>query len=216
MRLFFENKFFDFISVADFATLSNLATEHTKCPNLKIEGTTPTPEELLSAIGGEKKLLVVAEDAKECLERFCAQMPIVRAAGGIVENDGGDVLFMTRKGWRDLPKGHIDEGESSQEAAIREVMEETGLQDVFIVAPLHTTYHFHNAYGRWEIKQTDWYLMHAPGENPALYPECEENITAVEWLRGRRLWQAVEESYSTIKELFEAYLKYKVNDEKQL
>jgi ADP-ribose pyrophosphatase YjhB (NUDIX family) len=198
--------------VADFATVSNSVSEGTECPNLKIEGnSTPTPEELLEAIGKGHKLYLVAENAEECFERFCSQMPIVRAAGGVVENDNGDVLIMTRKGWRDLPKGHIDEGESPEEAAIREVQEETGLQEVFIVTPLCPTYHFHNAYGRWEIKQTEWYLMHAPGESPAVYPEAEEAITAVEWLRGRRLWRAVDESYSTIKVVFEMFLKYKVN-----
>lgn len=212
MRLFFENKFFIFSSVADFATVSNSVSEGTECPNLKIEGnSTPTPEELLEAIGKGHKLYLVAENAEECFERFCSQMPIVRAAGGVVENDNGDVLIMTRKGWRDLPKGHIDEGESAEEAAVREVQEETGLQEVFIIAPLCPTYHFHNAYGRWEIKQTEWFLMHAPGENPAVYPEAEEAITAVEWLRGRRLWRAVDESYSTIKMVFEKFLEYKVN-----
>jgi ADP-ribose pyrophosphatase YjhB (NUDIX family) len=211
MRLFFENKFFNFLRVADFATLSNNAPGENLCPNLKIEAnSTPTPEELLEAIGSEKKLYVVCENPERCFENFCSQLPVVRAAGGIVENGNGDVLIMTRKGWRDLPKGHIEEGESSEEAAVREVMEETGLQEVEIVAPLHTTYHFHNAYGRWEIKQTEWFLMYSPGDSPAITPEQGENITAVEWLRGRRLWQAVDSSYSTIKELFEKYLEYKI------
>lgn len=211
MRIFFENKFFDFVRVADFAEVSKSLTEGKMYPNLKIEGqNTPTPEELLEAVGPEKKLFVVADDPKECLERFCRQMPIVRAAGGVVENGNGDVLFMTRKGWRDLPKGHIEEGETPEQAAVREVQEETGLQEVEIATPLCPTYHFHRAYGRWEIKQTDWYLMYSPGENPELTPEQGESITTVEWLRGRRLWQAVEESYSTIKVVFEKYLEVKV------
>lgn len=213
MRLFFENKFFVFLRVADYAQVSKSTNQEESCPNLKIEsGNYPTPEELLEAVGANRKLLVVAEDAEACFERFCQQMPIVRAAGGVVENDSGDILFMTRKGWRDLPKGHIDEGETSEQAAVREVMEETGLQEVDIITPLCPTFHFHRAYGRWEIKQTDWYLMHAPGENPAICPEEGENITSVEWLRGRRLWQAVEESYSTIKVVFEKYLEFKVAD----
>lgn len=211
MRLFFENKFFFFISEADFAEVSKATAEHPDAPNLKIEGeSVPTPETLLEAIGSARKLYVVAENKEKCFAQFCAEMPIVRAAGGLVENDGGDILIMTRKGWRDLPKGHIDEGESAEEAAVREVQEETGLLDVEIVAPLCSTYHFHNAYGRWEIKETVWFLMHAVGENPAIYPEEGESITAVEWLRGRRLWQAVEDSYSTIRVVFEKFLEYKV------
>ena len=213
MRIFFENKFFIFLSEADDRAVSSSECGEKCGPMCNIgEGTTPTPEELLERVGAHHRLTIVAPDAEECFERFVAQMPIVRAAGGLVESDAGDVLVITRKGWRDLPKGHIDEGEEPEEAAIREVQEETGLQEVEIVAPLCTTHHFHRAYGRWEVKQTEWYIMHAPGEEPALMPEEGESISAAEWLRGRRLWMAVEESYSTIKIVFEEFLKHKVNN----
>ncbi len=211
MRLFYENKFFHFIGVADFVALNDSCGGSEECPNLMIGvGETPTPEELLAAVGGKSKLWVVAPDAEQCFERFCSSMPTVKAAGGVVESESGAILMMTRKGWRDLPKGHIDEGESSEEAAVREVQEETGLAEVAIVAPLCTTRHFHRAYGRWEMKQTEWFLMHAPGQEPELTPEEGENITSVEWLRGSRLWRAVDSSYSTIKIVFEKYLEYRV------
>lgn len=193
--------------------VSNSAEGITSAPILHIEeDKIPTPEELLAAVGSNRSLIVLSPDGEKCGELFCAQMPIVRAAGGLVENERGDILVITRKGWRDLPKGHIDEGESPEEAALREVGEETGLQEVEIVAPLCTTRHFHRAYGRWEVKQTEWYLMYAAGEEPALSPEEGESITAAEWLAGRRLWQAVDESYSTIKVVFEEFLKYKVGN----
>ena len=213
MRLFFENKFFIFSSEADYRAVSSLAEEGKKTPILHIgQDATPTPEELLAAVGSNRSLVILSPDGEAAGKRFIAQMPIVRAAGGLVENDRGDILIITRKGWRDLPKGHIDEGENAEEAALREVQEETGLQEAEIVAPLCTTRHFHRAYGRWEVKQTEWFLMFAPGEEPALTPEEGESITAAEWLGGRRLWQAVEESYSTIKLVFEEFLKYKVNN----
>lgn len=212
MRLFYENKFFHFIGSADYVALTTAHPEEDAWPNLTIgPSITLTPEALLEAVGEKSKLYVVAPDAEESFLRFCSSMPTVRAAGGVVENEVGGVLIMTRKGWRDLPKGHIDEGESPEEAAVREVREETGLCDVAIVAPLCTTCHFHRAYGRWEIKQTEWFLMYAPGEEPELTPEEGENITAVEWLTGRRLWNAVEESYSTTKIVFENFLKLKMD-----
>ncbi|MBQ8272547.1 MAG: NUDIX domain-containing protein [Tidjanibacter sp.] len=213
MRLFFENKFFDFLSEADYVEVSTPSCESRNTPILHIgQDEVPTPEELLAAVGDNRSLVILAPDGEAAGERFCAQMPIVRAAGGLVENEKGDILIITRKGWRDLPKGHIDEGESAEEAALREVQEETGLQEAEIVAPLCTTRHFHCAYGRWEVKQTEWFLMFAPGEEPALSPEEGESISAAEWLGGRRLWQAVDESYSTIKVVFEEFLKYKVGN----
>ena len=211
MRIFFENKFFEFVekpltgaSGADLGLGANWAVWEID------DQTVPSPEALLEAVGCGDRLAVVCRGATDRLEQFCNQMVIVRAAGGVVENTPGDILIMTRKGWYDLPKGHIDPGETAEEAAIREVMEETGLAEVEIVAPLCTTRHFHNAYGRWEVKQTEWFVMLAPGEAPEITPQQDENITAVEWLRGRRLWKAVDSSYSTIKTLFEHYLDWKI------
>lgn len=213
MRIFFENKFFDFLSEADYREVSTNSPTGENTPILHIgEDSTPSPEELLGAVGSNRSLVVLSPNGEEAGERFCAQMPIVRAAGGLVENERGDILIITRKGWRDLPKGHIEEGEAAEEAALREVQEETGLQEAEIVAPLCTTRHFHCAYGRWEVKQTEWFLMFAPGDEPTLYPEEGESITAAEWLGGRRLWQAVDESYSTIKTVFEDFLKHKLNN----
>ena len=48
-------------------------------------------------------------------------------AGGLVINKDSKVLFIYRKNKWDLPKGKLDEGENLEEAAIREVVEETGL-----------------------------------------------------------------------------------------
>ena len=48
-------------------------------------------------------------------------------AGGLVINNNSKVLLIYRKNKWDLPKGKLDEGENLEEAAIREVVEETGL-----------------------------------------------------------------------------------------
>src|SRR5262245_16417883 len=60
-----------------------------------------------------------------------AGLPVIRAAGGIVLRStprGEEVMIVFRKRHQDwtLPKGKLHEGESFQEAALREVAEETG------------------------------------------------------------------------------------------
>ena len=52
------------------------------------------------------------------------------AASGIVYNGKGEVLLEKRadNGWWGLPGGHIDVGESVEQAAIREIWEETGIR----------------------------------------------------------------------------------------
>jgi 8-oxo-dGTP diphosphatase len=53
----------------------------------------------------------------------------VRAAGGVVLNDAGQVAVVYRPKYEDwtLPKGKLEPGESWEDAAVREVEEETGL-----------------------------------------------------------------------------------------
>ena len=66
-------------------------------------------------------------------------MEVVRylAAGGVVVRDG-QVLVLYRPGSGEvrLPKGHVEKGESAPEAALREVAEESGYDDLEIVADL--------------------------------------------------------------------------------
>jgi 8-oxo-dGTP pyrophosphatase MutT (NUDIX family) len=62
-----------------------------------------------------------------------------RAAGGVVWRDGL-VLVLDRPGRGEvrLPKGHVHHGESSVEAALRETREETGYDDLRVLAGLGT------------------------------------------------------------------------------
>ena len=59
--------------------------------------------------------------------------PQVRAAGGVVVRDGAggtELLVVHRSRYDDwsLPKGKLDPGESFEDAALREVQEETGVR----------------------------------------------------------------------------------------
>jgi 8-oxo-dGTP pyrophosphatase MutT (NUDIX family) len=62
--------------------------------------------------------------------------PVVRAAGGVVwrlDDEGGvQVLLVHRPKYDDwtFPKGKLDPGETDEQAAVREVEEETGLRCV--------------------------------------------------------------------------------------
>ena len=59
------------------------------------------------------------------------------SAGGVVVNAEGRILLVSQYGtsWS-LPKGHLEEGETPLEAALREIREETGVTQLEFVRPL--------------------------------------------------------------------------------
>jgi 8-oxo-dGTP diphosphatase len=81
---------------------------------------------------------------------MASDAPQVRAAGGVVVRDGR-VAVVHRPRYDDwsVPKGKLDEGEGFEEAALREVLEETGLRCV-LREELEAT-HYHDRKGRPKV-----------------------------------------------------------------
>ncbi|HEX9163940.1 MAG TPA: NUDIX hydrolase [Thermoanaerobaculia bacterium] len=100
-----------------------------------------------------------------------------------------------------LPKGAVSEGETSEQAALREVLEETGLQ-AEIVKPLDTIEYFFRAGDTLIRKRVDFYLMrYVAGE---LQPQLSE-VDDVEWVE---LSQAIQRaSFDSERKLLEAALQ---------
>ena len=112
-------------------------------------------------------------------------------------------MINLRNRW-DLPKGHIEAGESSDSAALREVIEETGIEaEVVGTKPIATTWHAYNIYGPWELKSTDWWRMRTSEESTP-QPQNEEGITEVRWMNGEARAEALNDTYETIKEVVRA------------
>jgi 8-oxo-dGTP pyrophosphatase MutT (NUDIX family) len=121
----------------------------------------------------------------------------VSAAGGAVVDEQGRLLAIRRLGKWDLPKGKVDKGEGIEEAALREVNEECGLQQLRIIAPLPITWHTYERKGLQHLKRTDWFLMRGTAQE-ALAPQLEEDITEVRWMTAAEVATMKTETYPSL------------------
>jgi len=83
-----------------------------------------------------------------------------RSAGGVVASSSRVLLIATQRGRRwQLPKGHIEEGETPEQAAVREVKEETGVTGR-VLAPLPGVEYWFVEKGPCRIhKKVDYFLL---------------------------------------------------------
>lgn len=145
-----------------------------------------------------KEVRLIGKHEHKLLKKFLKLLPNVVAGGGKVYNEKGELLFIYRNNKWDLPKGKVEKNESIEETSLREVEEETGVQDLKITKPLDTTYHIFKHHGKHKIKITHWFEMETTFTG-GLQPQINEGITKVEWLSPEATEKALENSYANIK-----------------
>ena len=141
-------------------------------------------------------------DEQQLLKRFKNKIPIVVAAGGLVTNPEGQVLFIKRNGKWDLPKGKLDKGETIEEAALREVEEETGVKKLKLGEFIGRTYQIFKRNGDYKLKETYWYKM-TTNYKGKLVAQCDEGIEEVVWKTQDQIPVALKYSYANIRRLFQ-------------
>ena len=102
---------------------------------------------------------------KTLLARLRGSRPFDRAGGIVYRLDGGETRYLVCRASRNrphwvLPKGHIEKGEGADEAAVREVREETG-----VVAEIEGVVATPRGRGR-ASPRVKYYLMRYTGEAP--------------------------------------------------
>jgi 8-oxo-dGTP diphosphatase len=110
---------------------------------------------------------------------------LIRAAGGVIfrTNERGNlrVLVAHRPRYDDwsLPKGKMEDGETAETTAIREVLEETG-SHCRIVAPLGATRHRIDG----GVKEVEWFAMRPLPDSPGF--EKNQEVDRVKWMSRRK------------------------------
>ena len=106
------------------------------------------------------------------------------SAGGVVVHRTGTsgfryLVIRDSYGNWGFPKGHVEEGETLERAALREVAEETGLTNVRVCEPLAPVDWQFTFNGERIHKTCHFFLMEATDNETT--PQAEEGISACEW-----------------------------------
>lgn len=111
------------------------------------------------------------------------------SAGAVVcrRHEAGWEVLLIRDSYGNwgFPKGHVEGGETPEEAALRECSEETGLEKLRLVGPLGTTDWYFRAGGGLIHKYCDYFLVEAEADAVAA-PRREEGIQACSWSTGEQ------------------------------
>ncbi|PZR81991.1 MAG: NUDIX hydrolase [Candidatus Aeolococcus gillhamiae] len=107
------------------------------------------------------------------------------SAGGVLARpsvNGWEVCMVRAGRYWGLPKGHVEAGESAEQAALREISEECGVavESLTVVSRLPASEYAYRRAGRLTFKLVEHFLITAPAHTE-IRPQAGE-IDEVEWL----------------------------------
>lgn len=116
-------------------------------------------------------------------------------AGGVVfrrhEENGIEILLIqdAKDRWT-IPKGHIEEGETAQQTAKREIGEEAGLPNVDMLGWLGKIHFRYRRVDKLVLMTTQIYLVRAMGDTDAI--QKEEWMNGIKWFKFNDALDAIE------------------------
>lgn len=152
--------------------------------------------------GTQKEFFICTENLNELFINFKSIFVYEEAAGGLVVNEQHQVLVIKNRELWQLPKGHVEKGETYVDAAIREVQEECGISNPTIIKELPSTFHTFLNKSKWYLKRTYWFKMLYKGTE-RLVPQLEEGITNAVWIDKKNLWIVYDATYENLIEILE-------------
>jgi len=146
-------------------------------------------------------LILLSEQPESLIDAFEEIFTIHPAAGGWVFNAKGELLMIKRNGKWDIPKGHTEAGESMEETAIREVMEETGVADLYITENAGISQHIYFHKEKTILKKTQWFVMKTKFKG-ILTPQTSEDITKVKWVKSEDIEMKLKKGWLSLLDFY--------------
>jgi 8-oxo-dGTP pyrophosphatase MutT (NUDIX family) len=155
----------------------------------------------------EENVCFITANPDHLFKYFKTMFEYRKAAGGIVKNEAGQLLFIYKYYKWDLPKGGIDAGEDEQTAAIREVREECGLERLEMIRKIGATYHIGRVNNNLILKKTVWFeILCRDPEN--IKPQTEEGISEAKWVTLDKEHEILQQTYNSIRDLIQKYTSH--------
>ncbi len=135
-------------------------------------------------------------------------MKHIVSAGGVVFLGNSILLLKKINGDWVLPKGKVEENETTDQTALREVREETGIKAAIIGKLGETQYRFKNCWSNNQVieKTVVWYMMEAKSTNTL--PQREEGFIDAKFIHFNRIEETVKypDELDLIQKACEAYI----------
>ena len=149
---------------------------------------------------------VYHNDLELLWKKFKKFFKVVKAAGGVVIKED-EILMIYRNDCWDLPKGKMEDGETKEETALREVEEECSIQNLKIEKKLPTTYHVFYENNKYKLKITYWYTMTTDDDSIPI-PQDEEGISKAAFIPKNSISSHYAEMYRSIHELINKNIRF--------
>ncbi|MDD5585074.1 MAG: NUDIX domain-containing protein [Candidatus Omnitrophica bacterium] len=139
------------------------------------------------------------------------------SSGGVIikiaDSDIKVLLIEDSYGHWTWPKGNIEKGETSEQAAIREISEEVGLTNVRLIEKIDKVQYFYRLKGRLIFKIVYIYLFEANGNEGLKVLKSE--IEDAQWLSSKEALQKIE--YKGAKKILKKAIdRFKENCQKKI
>ncbi len=151
-------------------------------------------------------LTVTVKDYEAFKTYLKSKFKIIHAAGGLIRKKDKFLMIYRMKKW-DLPKGKRETGEKYKETAVREVEEECNVR-VKLGKKICTTWHTYTMNKNSMLKKTKWYDMNLVDDSNSK-PSLEEDIEELRWMTQKEVYHALENSYNSIRFVFEEHYRQK-------